>query len=147
MSKSLAKKQTKPIIMACDGACVRETRAGGYGFFTGTEMVCGPLSDVTSNMAEYEALERLLKYIEDEGIKDDIVILSDSDLMVNQISGAYAVRNPELRKRCSRVATKIRNSDNIKLVWVSRSKLTGTDRASKSGLKSEKEIRYPALNP
>ena len=56
----------------------------------------GCLGQLTNNQAEYLALVRALKHALTLGPEHGLLILSDSELMVKQMSGAYRVKNEEL---------------------------------------------------
>src|SRR5262245_1001380 len=52
--------------------------------------------NATNNVAEYMALIRALEYSSRLGLRR-LAVFSDSELMVRQINGDYAVKNAELR--------------------------------------------------
>jgi ribonuclease HI len=56
----------------------------------------GCLGELTNNQAEYEALIRALKRSLDLGPQHSLLIHSDSELMVKQMSGEYRVKNADL---------------------------------------------------
>ncbi len=65
---------------------------------------------MTNNEAEYDtliaALEALLGRLDREGIdprRVDLEVRSDSQLVVNQVTGAWRAREPRLQARCQRV--------------------------------------------
>ena len=73
---------------------------------------------LTNNELEYLALEYALRYIENRYSKKDVIIYSDSKLVVNQINGDWRVTTETLRPlylKCAR-----RMNHRIKLKWVSR---------------------------
>ena len=72
----------------------------------------------TNNELEYLALLYSLKYIQNNYKKCDVIICSDSMLVVNQINGKWRVTTPTLKplwEKCIKLF-----NDNIKIKWVSR---------------------------
>ena len=55
------------------------------------------LGRLTNNQAEYTALVRALEHALELGAEHQVVVHSDSELMVKQMSGRYAVKNADLR--------------------------------------------------
>ena len=55
------------------------------------------LGRMTNNQAEYTALVRALEHALELGAEHQVVVHSDSELMVKQMSGRYAVKNADLR--------------------------------------------------
>ncbi|MCI0464770.1 MAG: ribonuclease HI family protein [Gemmataceae bacterium] len=58
--------------------------------------VKGCLGETTNNVAEYTAVVRALEHAHKLGARR-VVVLSDSELMVNQMTGKYQVKNEGLR--------------------------------------------------
>jgi len=62
------------------------------------------LGKATNNIAEYQAIIKLLEFINKEGIKNKkIKVISDSKLVVNQINKKFKVKNKVLRALLLRV--------------------------------------------
>ncbi len=57
----------------------------------------GSLGTMTNNQAEYIALVRALEHALELGPQNQLLIHSDSELLVKQMSGEYRVKNEELR--------------------------------------------------
>jgi ribonuclease HI len=55
------------------------------------------LGQMTNNQAEYTALVRALEHALELGPRHRVIVHSDSELMVKQMSGEYRVKNEELR--------------------------------------------------
>src|SRR5262245_42544973 len=58
--------------------------------------VKGCLGETTNNVAEYTAVVRALEHAQKLGAQH-VIVLSDSELMVNQMNGKYQVKNEGLR--------------------------------------------------
>ena len=66
------------------------------------------LGTTTNNVAEYEALVLGLEIARDRGISD-LVVYSDSELLVRQMNGIYRVKHPNIKPLFER-ATALRAS-------------------------------------
>jgi ribonuclease HI len=65
----------------------------------------------TNNVAEYRALVAGLEKAVELGV-DDLEVVSDSELLVNQMRGEYKVRNPALRElwlKATELASRLRS--------------------------------------
>ena len=78
----------------------------------------------TTNQAEYEAMLRAVEYIEDQTDQQEFLILSDSQLLVRQLNGQYAIKNAELERRATEIWGKLtdlrRQGKSISIEWLSR---------------------------
>jgi ribonuclease HI len=72
----------------------------------------------TNNVAEYAAVEEALKFLEGEGVRG-AVLVSDSQLCVNQIAGRWKIKAPHLQQHKDWCAAKLK-SLGATLVWGSR---------------------------
>jgi len=85
-----------------DGGSRGNPGCAGYGVHLLDEKgelvaeLSGPLGIRTNNQAEYSALIAALEFAH-AGQIDRLQVFSDSELLVNQINGAYNVKNPELK--------------------------------------------------
>lgn len=59
----------------------------------------------SNNVAEYTALIRALEYVKDhlQDEVDHIQVISDSELMVRQVTGIYKVKNADIKPLHSRI--------------------------------------------
>ena len=127
-----------------DGSCFGNPGEAGYGFVI-QDSEGNPLEEqgvyigrATNNIAEYSALigclDALIKYKPDE-----VTVYSDSQLLVNQINGDYAVKKDHLKELYSKVMHKINKlSAPVKIVHVLRDKKKKADSlARKAVLKKE----------
>lgn len=88
------------IIAFIDGASRKNPGPAGYGAYLTSETgevieVSGYLGTTTNNVAEYHALVEALQFALDEGA-DEIEVVSDSELLVRQMLGAYRVKHANL---------------------------------------------------
>jgi len=94
--------------------------AKGYGF-TGKG---------TNNIAEYTALIEALKKAKELGIQS-LTIRGDSLLVINQLSGEWTVRSPNIFPLFKEARTLIREFKSILLEWVPREKNEKADSLSR----------------
>ena len=73
----------------------------------------------TNNVAEYEAVIRALDLVAEYGA-EKVEVFSDSELVVRQLNGLYAVKKPHLAKLHDEVRRKVSRFRNVKFVSVSR---------------------------
>lgn len=80
-----------------------------------------PVKAITNNEAEYLALIHALKELKPYR-KEQIIIYSDSNLVVNQVNGNWQIKRPELQRLKDTVKSIINSSKFIQvdLKWVPR---------------------------
>lgn len=113
--------RTDCIFVSCDGACNR-SGVGGCAFFDGTSY-CGYRVEgkVTNNICEYYGLINLLTVLRAKPVsKKPYAILSDSQLVVNQVNGSYKVRSEGLVELHAK-ATSLLSCIDATIHWVPRS--------------------------
>jgi len=91
------------VIAYCDGAARGNPGPAGFGVHitdasgrTIHEIARG-IGPATNNVAEYSALLAALEWASSEGVRE-LLVRSDSHLMVQQMNGAYKVKNANLQK-------------------------------------------------
>ena len=99
----------------------KANRTGRIAIVMGSTVIIEDVGTVTSNQAEYLALIRALKLASEKHI-NSIHVLSDSELLVKQLTGQYQVRNQEIRKLHEEV-NKLKNQfNNFSVEWIPREK-------------------------
>jgi|UniRef100_A0A7V3RF53 ribonuclease HI len=75
----------------------------------------------TNNQAEYMALIMAIEYVKSNSMlkKKDILVLSDSQLLVNQMNGEYKVKSEEIKILWSKVMKLIAGM-SVTFKWISR---------------------------
>jgi ribonuclease HI len=77
--------------------------------------------DVTNNVAEYTALIKALEWLVENGFSgEELVVRGDSQLVIRQLNGEYAVKSPRIAPLYARVKELLRFFQNVKLEWVPR---------------------------
>lgn len=122
--------------MFVDGSCLnnhemdlskRKSHGAIYGE-GGKPAIIFPLPDAkTNNEAEYGAVIYALEYLMKEGKTPTLELLSDSQLVVNQINFRWEVKKTELMVLMSKVRDLIANyrrksGKGVTLSWVRRNK-------------------------
>jgi ribonuclease HI len=84
------------------------------------------IGEATNNVAEYRALLRGLEEAAALGARR-VQILSDSELVVRQLSGRYRVRSPALAALHRDALTRMRRFDRVSIRHVPRAENRGAD--------------------
>lgn len=122
-----------------DGASQGNPGDSGAGFViknSKREVVaedCEYLGEQTNNHAEYMALIRGMELALEKGFTD-LVVLADSNLIVQQMSGKFKVRTESLRplkKMADEIAKKF---DSIVFEWIPREENEEADALSKKAI-------------
>lgn len=75
----------------------------------------------TNNKAEYNGLIHGLTYVVENSIQE-VIIYSDSELMVKQIKGLYQVKDADLKELYSKAKNLITKIDKFEIIHVRREK-------------------------
>lgn len=86
----------------------------------------------SSNKAEYLALIHLLNYLIDNKINDEVIIRSDSRLLVNQMNGWWGLGSGTYIDAANEAIDLALKLKNIKFKWTSRTNNKEADKLSKS---------------
>ncbi|MGC8628342.1 MAG: ribonuclease HI [Acidimicrobiales bacterium] len=133
------------VVVNCDGLC-EPVNPGGiatYGFVArrGPELLAeeggvvarGPAA--TNNLAEYTAVIKALEWAQDNVPSGEpVVVRTDSQLVVNQVNGEWAVKSPKiwpLHKRAQLALAQLRRHHNVRVEWVPRESNEEADRLTR----------------
>ncbi|MFA5760207.1 MAG: RNase H family protein [Dehalococcoidales bacterium] len=118
------------IILACDGGCrlTRKDRLGAWAYtiIEDGEIVAsdsGIELDTTVNRCEYRALLEGLGAIGIACKGHDVRIISDSQLLIYQVTGKWKVNDitlQELKSKVLRVGGIMLHGCNVEFVWMAR---------------------------
>jgi ribonuclease HI len=112
--------------------------------FASVDLGASPRS--TGNTSEYLAVRSALKWVVDNNIVDQpISLMSDSQIVVNQINGEYQCHNPVLKTLYSGVRGLLAYIPAITIKWIRREDNTVADHLSKC-LQAEYGGRQLSLN-
>ena len=127
------------MIVACDGASRGNPGPSGAGAqITGPDgsvlaEVAEGLGETTNNVAEYTAVIRGLERALELGASD-VLLRSDSQLLINQLTGRYRVKTPHLQPLYRRVRELGARFDTIEYEHVRRERNTEADRLANLGV-------------
>ncbi|MDI9643872.1 MAG: ribonuclease HI [Candidatus Verstraetearchaeota archaeon] len=134
-----------PVTLFFDGLCMPKNPGGvatfgyvvysddqklheGYGF-VGAGMFG---DDVSNNVAEYHALIRGLERLLSEGYDGAIEVKGDSQLVISQLKGEYAVRARRLIPLHKKALALLGCFRNVELHWIPREENSEADRLSRN---------------
>jgi len=127
------------VIVACDGASRGNPGPAGAGAYItdgdGTVLaeVAEGLGRATNNVAEYTAVIRGLERAQELGAAE-VLLRSDSQLLINQLTGRYQVKSPHLQPLHRRVRELAEAFDSIVYEHVRRERNTEADRLANQGV-------------
>ena len=78
--------------------------------------------DVTSNYAEYTALAEALKKLKSLGIEDDVLIRSDSKLLVGQMNEEWKVKGGMYLAKLKEARELLKEFGYVRFEWIPREK-------------------------
>jgi ribonuclease HI len=123
----------------CDGAARGNPGPSGYGVqITDADgevvaEIAGSLGETTNNVAEYTAAIEGLRRAADLGATE-VLLRSDSQLLINQITGRYKVRTEHLRPLHAQVLEQARRFLRVRFEHVRREGNTEADRLANEGV-------------
>ena len=127
------------MIVACDGASRGNPGPAGAGaqITDGEGVVLAEVAEgigrSTNNVAEYTAVIRGLERARELGATD-VLLRSDSQLLINQLTGRYRVKTPHLQPLHRRVRELAAGFDAIEFEHVRRERNTEADRLANEGV-------------
>jgi len=95
-------KKSKKLIINTDGSSLSNPGPAGIGIVVYNnqndiiEKISKYIGKATNNVAEYKAIIEALNFAKDFGA-DEVMIRSDSELIVKQINGSYRVKDKKLK--------------------------------------------------
>lgn len=114
------------------GAVMKD--AEGEVIFTLSE----PLGERTNNEAEYGALILGLKKVIRDYEVGDLLVRTDSELLVNQVNGAYKVKKPELSVLKEQVDSLVGQLEDFRIEHVPREQNEVADQLSDEAVRGER---------
>ncbi len=134
-----------PVTVHFDGASqtVGEVRLAGYGFTiegAGLEAAESGLAvppghpRATNNVAEYVGAICALEHLLRQGYAGEVTIYGDSELVVRQVNGEYAVRTDHLVPYHARLVQLAERFRKVEFRWVPREENQRADALSKRAI-------------
>ena len=127
------------LIVACDGAARGNPGPAGIGVQITNERgevlaeVARGLGEATNNVAEYTAAIEGLRCAQELGART-VTVRSDSQLLVNQLTGRYRVKTPHLQPLHRQVRNLVAGFDRVSFEHVRRELNTEADRLANEGV-------------
>ena len=127
------------VTINCDGAARGNPGPAGAGAVVvdedGTVLaeVAEGLGETTNNVAEYTAVIRGLEEAERLGARE-VMLRSDSQLLINQLIGRYRVKAPHLQPLHRRVRELMQAFDRVDLEHVPRERNVAADALANLGV-------------
>jgi ribonuclease HI len=128
------------ILIHTDGASRGNPGQAAYSFLVRKEGSiikedAGKLGIMTNNQAEYTALVHALEFALNTHSDAEVIIHSDSELMVMQVQGLYKVKSEELKPLCLKARELIsKMKGSVRLVHVRREQNKDADQLCNDAL-------------
>jgi ribonuclease HI len=127
------------LIVSCDGAARGNPGPAGAGSQITTPdgevvaEIAEGLGETTNNVAEYTAVILGLERAQELGATD-VLLRSDSQLLINQITGVYRVKTPHLQPLHRRVRKLAAGFGSIRFEHIPRERNAAADRLANLGV-------------
>lgn len=127
------------MIVACDGASRGNPGPAGAGAQITDDdgvvlaEIAEGLGETTNNVAEYTAVIRGLERARELGATQ-VLLRSDSQLLINQLTGRYRVRTPHLQPLHDRVRAIASGFESIRYEHIPRERNIEADRLANEGV-------------
>ncbi len=126
---------TRKLVVEADGGSRGNPGPAGYGAVVRdaqTGEVLAEMSDslgrATNNVAEYSGLIAGLRAAADIARGADVEVRMDSKLVVEQMSGRWQIKHPDMRPLAARAREAARGLGQVSYTWVPRARNTHADR-------------------
>ncbi len=127
------------LIVSCDGASRGNPGPAGIGVVVATPggdvlaTIAEGLGETTNNVAEYTAAREGLRRAAQLGARR-VHLRSDSQLLIEQLSGRYKVKAPHLLELFAHVKTEMARFEAVRLEHVPREQNREADRLANEGV-------------
>jgi ribonuclease HI len=127
------------VIVSCDGAARGNPGPAGIGaLVTGRDgavlaEIAEGIGETTNNVAEYTAAREGLRRAKQLGATD-VLLRSDSHLLVEQLSGRYKVKNERLKRLHAEVLEIAKGFERVRFEHVRRERNKAADRLANRGV-------------
>lgn len=127
------------LVINCDGAARGNPGPAGSGASLTTPEgdvvaeIAEGLGETTNNVAEYTAAILGLERAMELGARE-VLLRSDSQLMINQLTGVYRVKTPHLQPLHRRIRDLARSFDRVTFEHVRRERNVEADRLANLGV-------------
>jgi ribonuclease H / adenosylcobalamin/alpha-ribazole phosphatase len=132
---------TRKLVVEADGGSRGNPGPAGYGALvrdplTGEvlEEICDSLGTATNNVAEYSGLVAGLQAAARLASGADVEVRMDSKLVVEQMSGRWQIKDPNLRSLARSAQEAARRLGRVSYVWVPRARNAHADRLANQAM-------------
>jgi ribonuclease H / adenosylcobalamin/alpha-ribazole phosphatase len=132
---------TRALVVEADGGSRGNPGPAGYGALvtdaaTGEILaeLCDSLGTTTNNVAEYSGLVAGLRAAADLAPGADVAVRMDSKLVVEQMSGRWQIKDPNMRKLAAAAREVSLRLGHISYTWIPRARNTRADRLANQAM-------------
>ena len=132
---------TRRLVVEADGGSRGNPGPAGYGALVAdaqTGEVLAELHDslgtTTNNVAEYSGLLAGLRAAGDLAPGADVEVRMDSKLVVEQMSGRWQIKHPDMRPLAAKARETARALGRVSYTWVPRSRNAHADRLANQAM-------------
>jgi ribonuclease H / adenosylcobalamin/alpha-ribazole phosphatase len=134
------------VIVEADGGSRGNPGPAGYGAVVkdldGEVLVerCAGLGHATNNVAEYRGLIAGLEAARELGA-DEVDVRMDSKLVVEQMSGRWKVKHPDMKPLAAEAASLVRRFGGVSFTWVPRASNADADALANQAMDEQARAR------
>ena len=133
--------QTRKLVVEADGGSRGNPGPAGYGALVSDQAtgevlaeMCDSLGITTNNVAEYSGLVAGLRAAADLAPGADVEVRMDSKLVVEQMTGRWQIKDPNLRSLARSAQDEARRLGRVSYTWVPRARNTRADRLANQAM-------------
>jgi ribonuclease H / adenosylcobalamin/alpha-ribazole phosphatase len=137
---------TRKLVVEADGGSRGNPGPAGYGALVTDEQtgevlaeVCDSLGTTTNNVAEYSGLVAGLRAAGDLAPGADVRVKMDSKLVVEQMSGRWKIKDPNLRQLATAAQEASGRLGKISYTWVPRARNTRADQLANHAMDAARD--------
>jgi ribonuclease H / adenosylcobalamin/alpha-ribazole phosphatase len=141
---------SRKLVVEADGGSRGNPGPAGYGALvrdpaTGEVLaeMCDSLGTTTNNVAEYSGLVAGLRAAAELAPGADVEVRMDSKLVVEQMSGRWQIKDPNLRSLASSAQDEAGRLGRVSYVWVPRARNADADRLANQAMDAAAGIDGP----
>jgi ribonuclease H / adenosylcobalamin/alpha-ribazole phosphatase len=141
---------SRRLVVEADGGSRGNPGPAGYGALvcdavTGETLaeLSGSLGTATNNVAEYSGLLAALRYAADLAPGADVEARLDSKLVVEQMSGRWQIKDPNLRALARSAQEQAARLGEVSYVWVPRERNSRADRLANQAMDAAADPAEP----
>ena len=145
---------TRRLVVEADGGSRGNPGPAGYGAVVRDATTGKVLAEVsesigraTNNVAEYSGLIAGLRAAAAIARGADVEVRMDSKLVVEQMSGRWQIKHPDMRPLAARARERARALGRVSYTWVPRSRNVHADRLANQAMDAAAKSAGPVGGP